>query len=260
MSRKQPDRLAAPAEILLAEQDLHLAFAQQVERRADGVERNHLGLRRIDARERVPREHRPAADGDPGREVGIAARSGGDDLRAANHVFLDVVDLDDLDAWRLRQRFLHAVQAILQVGGAEAGDERDLALAVQHLDRLLAEDAAGGEIVDAVERDALRRRRIGIPGGDGNAGIDRAIDRVLQEFAVERRDGDAVDALRDVRLEDFLLLQLIRRRRRVPQDLDVAEFRRRSLGADLRVVEDGDVERLRNDREAQSCAASWRRS
>ena len=45
------------------------------------------------------------------REIGVAARSGGDDLRAANHVFLDVVGLDDLDARRLRQRFLHAVRA-----------------------------------------------------------------------------------------------------------------------------------------------------
>ncbi len=84
-------------------------------------------------------------------------------------------------------------------------------------------------------------------------GMPASIARLIvsvEELAVERRDGDAVDALRDVRLEDLLLLQLIRRRRRVPQHLDVAEFLRRVLGADLRVVEDRDVERLRNDREA----------
>ena len=163
---QQLHRLAAPAEILLAEQHLHLAFAQQIERGADGVERDHLGLRRIDGGERVAREHRPAADGDPRREVRIAARAGGDDLGAADHVFLDVVGLDDLDARRLRERFLHAVEPILQVGGAEARDDRDLALAVQQLDRLLAQDAARREIVDAVERDALRLRRVGIPRRD----------------------------------------------------------------------------------------------
>ena len=52
----------------------------------------------VDAGERVAREHRPAADRDPGAEVGIAARAGGDDLGAADGVFLDVVGLDDLDA------------------------------------------------------------------------------------------------------------------------------------------------------------------
>ena len=176
------------------------------------------------------------------------------------HVFLDVVGLDDLDARRLGERLLHAVQSILQVGGAEARDQRDLALAVEQLDRLLAQDAAGREIVHAVERDALRRRRVGVPRRDRNAGVDRAIDRVGQELAVERRDGDAVDALRDVGLEDLLLLQLIRRRRRVPQHLDVAEFRRRALGADLRVVEDGNVERLRDDREAHLARRRVRRS
>ena len=86
----------------------------------DRVERDHLRLRRIDAGERVAREHRPAAHGDPRREIGVAARAGRDDLGAADHVFLDVVDLDDLDAGRLRQRLLHAVEPVLQVGGAEA--------------------------------------------------------------------------------------------------------------------------------------------
>ena len=117
---QQLHRLAAPAEVLLAEQHLDLALAQQVERRVDGVERDDLRLRRIDAGERVAREHRPAADRNPRRQIRIAARSGGDDLGAADHVLLDVVDLDDLDARRLRQRFLHAVQPVLQVGGAEA--------------------------------------------------------------------------------------------------------------------------------------------
>ena len=67
---------------------------------------------------------------------------------------------------------------------------------------------------------------------DRDARVDRAVDRVGEELAVERRDRDAVDALRDVRLEDLLLLQLIRRRRRVPEHLDVAEFLGGALGAD----------------------------
>ena len=94
-------RLAAPAEILLSEQHLHLAFAEQIERGLDRVERDHLGLRRIDRRRRVAREDRPAADRQPRAEIRIAVRAGGDELRAANRVLLDVVDLDDLDARRL---------------------------------------------------------------------------------------------------------------------------------------------------------------
>ena len=84
-----------------------------------------------------------------------------------------------------------------------------LPLPFEQLDRLLAEDPAGREIVDAVEGDALRLRRVGVPGHDRNAGVDRAVDRVGQEVAVERRDRDAVDALRDERLEDLFLLQLV---------------------------------------------------
>ena len=49
-------------------------------------------------------------------EIRVAAWSRRDDLRAAHRVFLDVVGLDDLDARRLRQRFLHAVEPALQVG------------------------------------------------------------------------------------------------------------------------------------------------
>src|SRR5690348_15183535 len=46
-------RLAAPAEILLAEQHLHLVRAQQIESRADRVERNHFRLFWIHCIERV---------------------------------------------------------------------------------------------------------------------------------------------------------------------------------------------------------------
>ena len=137
-----------------------------------------------------------------------------------------------------------------QVRGADARDDRHLALAVEELDRLFAQDPARRQIVDAVERDSLRGRRVGIPRRHRDAGVDGAVDRLGEELAVQRRDRDAVDALGDVGLEDFLLLQLIRRCGRIPQHFDIAVFSGRALGAELRVVEDGNVERLRDDREA----------
>ena len=146
-------------------------------------------------------------------------------------------------------------QPVLQVGGAEAADDRHLALAVRSLIGLLAHDPAGREIVDAVEREPLRRRRVRIPGDDRDAGVDRAVDRVGEELAVERRDRDAVHLLRDVRLENLLLLQLIRARGRVPENLDVPQLLRGPLRADARVVEDRDVERLRHDGEAEAPAS-----
>src|SRR5262249_17403106 len=63
--------------------------------------------------------------------------------------------------------------------------------------------------------------------------------------------GDAVHLLRDERLEDFLLPQLVCRLGRAPDDVDVAALRRLAFGAGLRVVEDGQVERLRHDGEPQ---------
>ena len=145
---------------------------------------------------------------------------------------------------------------------ADARDDRDRALAAEQLHGLLAHDPAGREVVDAVEGHPLRFRRVGVPGDDRNAGVDRAVDGVGEEVAVQRRDRDAVDALRDERLEDLLLLQLVGALRRAPEDLDVAELGRLALRADLRVVEDRDVERLGNDREAQLLRrrASGRRS
>ena len=151
----------------------------------------------------------------------------------------------------LREHLEDAVEAALQVRGADARHQRDGALAVEELDRLLAHDAAAGLVVDAVEGDPLRVGRVGVPRDHRDAGIHGAIDRLGQEIAVQARDRDAVDALRDERLEDFLLLELIAGLRAAPDDLDVAELLRRPLGADLGVVEHRDVERLGNHGEAQ---------
>ncbi len=151
----------------------------------------------------------------------------------------------------LRQRLEDAVEAALQVRGADARHQRDGALAVEELDRLLAHDAAAGLVVNAVEGDPLRVGRVGVPRDHRDARIHRAIDRLGQEIAVEARDRDAVHALRDERLEDFLLLQLVAGLRAAPDDFDVAELFRRPLGADLGVVEHRDVERFGDDGEAQ---------
>ena len=102
------------------------------------------------------------------------------------------------------------------------------------------------------ERAVTRRqlRRVEVPTLP-DPGVDRAIDRVGQEVAVERRDRDAVDALRDEGLEDLFLPQLVGRLGRPPFDLDVAELSGRPFRADPRVVEDRDVQGLRYDREAK---------
>ena len=161
------------------------------------------------ARGRVAGEHRPAAGREPGGEIGIPVRAGRDELGAADRVFLQVVDLDNLDPGGLGERFLHAVEPALQVAGAHAGDDRDLALAVQQLHGLLAEDLPAGEVVDAVERHPLRLGRVRVPGHDRDARVDRLVDRFGQEVAVQRRDRDAVDLLGDRRLENLFLLQLV---------------------------------------------------
>ena len=54
-----------------------------------------------------------------------------------------------------------------------------------------------------------------------------------QEVGVQHRDRDAVHLLRDERLEDLLLLELIGVVRAAVDHLDVAERRRLALGADL---------------------------
>ena len=155
------------------------------------------------------------------------------------------------DAGGLREHLGDAVEAALQVGRADARHQGDGALAAEELDRFLAHDAAASLVVDAVERDPLRVGRVGVPRDDRDARIHGAIDRLGQEIAVQARDGDAVHALRDERLEDFLLLQLVAGLRAAPDDLDVAELFRRALGADLGVVEHRNVERLRDDGEPQ---------
>jgi hypothetical protein len=58
-------------------------------------------------------------------------------------------------------------------------------------------------------------------------------------------------ALRDERFEYLLLFQLIGRVGRAPLDSNVPQFARRTLRADLRVVEHRDVERLGNHGEAK---------
>ena len=110
---------------------------------------------------------------------------------------------------------------------------------------------ASREVVDAVVGVALRLRRVGVPGHHRDARVDRLVDRFGEEVAVERRDGDAVDLLGDEGLEELLLLQLVGRRRGVPENVDVAVFLRLPLGADLRVAEHGDIERLRDHGESQ---------
>src|SRR5260221_5351360 len=112
--REDPDRLRAPAEILLAEEHLDLALAQQVGSGRDGVEGDELRARRIHRLQRVAREDGPASDRDPRPEVGIAAAAGGDDVRAADRVFLDVVDLADLHGRMLGEDRAHAFQPPLQ--------------------------------------------------------------------------------------------------------------------------------------------------
>ena len=70
--------------------------------------------------------------------------------------------------------------------------------------------ATGREVVDAVEGEPLRLRRVGVPGDDRDARVDGAVDRVGEKVAVQARDRDAVHVLRDERLEDLLLPQLVR--------------------------------------------------
>ncbi len=170
----------------------------------------------------------------------------------AHRIFLDVVHLEDGDPRLLRQRVLEAFEAALQIGRAEAGEHGDFALAAEEGDGLLGHDLSGSVIIHAVEGQAFRFRRVGVPGDHRNAGVDRAVDGLGQEVAVQRGNRDAVHALGDKRLENLLLLQLVRVRRRVPEDLDVAQLLGRALGADPCVVEDRQVERFRNDRKPQA--------
>ena len=153
-------------------------------------------------------------------------------------ILLDVVDLDHLHVLVLREHLLHAVEPPLQVGRAEARDDRHLALPAEQRHRLFGQDAAGRQVVDAVERQPLRLRRVGVPGRDRDAGVHRAVDRLGEEVAVQARDRDAVDLLRDERFEDLLLLELVGALGPAPDHLDVAEPGGLALGADLRVVED----------------------
>src|SRR5690606_37273841 len=85
---QQLDALFTPPEVLLTEQDVRLAFAQQVEGRLHGVERDDLRLRRVDRVERVAGEDGPAAHRDPGAEIGIAPRAGSNQLAGPDDVFL----------------------------------------------------------------------------------------------------------------------------------------------------------------------------
>src|SRR5690606_17204027 len=116
--------------------------------------------------ERVAREDGPASDRDPRRKVGIAARAGRDHFTGAYDVFLDVVDLDDLDARRRCERFAYAVETELQVRGADAGDVGDLARAAEQFDRLLTQDQTRLSVVDAVERKTVGFGRIRVPRHD----------------------------------------------------------------------------------------------
>ena len=134
-----------------------------------------------------------------------------------------------------------------------------LPLPLEQLARLLAEDLAAGEVVDAVVRDALRLRRVGVPG---TTGMPASI--ALLMVSVRKSPLSAEMAMPSTfwvmnGLEDLLLLQLVGGRRRVPDDVDVAELLRLPLGAHLRVVEDRDVQRLRDHREPQPCGACRRR-
>ena len=109
----------------------------------------------------------------------------------------------------LGQDRAHALQPPLQVHRAHARDDGDLALPTQEARRLLAHDAARGQVVDAVEGGPLRFRRVRVPRDDRNAGGDGAVDGLGEEVAVEARDRDAVHALRDERLQDLLLAELV---------------------------------------------------
>ena len=145
----------------------------------------------------------------------------------------------------LREHLLHAVEPPLQVGGAEARDHRDRSLAVEQLDRLLAHDPAAGLCRRRRRRRsastwARRRPR-------STTGMPASMARLMvsvRKSPFSAGDRDAVHALRDERLENLLLLELVGGLRRAPDHLDVAELLGGALGADLRVVEDREVERL----------------
>jgi hypothetical protein len=151
----------------------------------------------------------------------------------------------------LRENFAQAGKTPFEVGRPVTGEDRNLPVTIEQFHRLLTQDPPGREIVDSIEREAFRVRCVGVPRDDRDAGIDRTIDRLGQEVGVQRRDPDPVDALCDVRLEDLLLSELVRRWGPVPEDLDVSELRRRALRANSRVIEHRKVERFRNDREAE---------
>ena len=94
-------------------------------------------------------------------------------------------------------------------------------------------------------------RSVRAPGYQRDATIDGAIDRVGEEVAIEAGDRDAIDTLSDERSQNLLLANLIGRFWTAPHDLDASQFPRRSLGSDASIVENRNVQRLRNDGEAQ---------
>ena len=103
---------------------------------------------------------------------------------------------------------LHALDALAQVRRVlVAGEDRDLALAAHLLGQLVHHRLAGLDVVDAVEREALRLRRRRCRTSSPARRGDRVVDRAGDLAGVRAGDQHRVRALVD-RLRDALRLDL----------------------------------------------------
>ena len=75
----------------------------------------------------------------------------------------------------------------------------------QRVDGIAISALNGDFLTDTINRAIAA----GIPVVTWDSSGNRAVDRVGEEVAVQRRYRDAVDALRDIRLQDFLLFELV---------------------------------------------------
>ena len=106
-------------------------------------------------------------------------------------VALDVDYLSDLDSGEGGEGILVSLEALVEVGLTDIGEEDDVALAVELGGDALAAKATGLKIVGADEEEAVALGRVGVQGDDRDTGGDGLIDFGGEHGTVADGDEDA---------------------------------------------------------------------
>ena len=220
------DRVVAPAPILLADQAVQQAVLDPFQLDRQRVEGHGLQaiVERSLFKERhraLAREDRPQTHEEPAVQVGVGEHGLFDHLHAQVDVVVAGDRRHDLDI-RARDAILEATNTLFEVERARhARQQRDLAGSAHFFDQEVGGGHTTGVVVHAEVGEAVRVGRVGVPGHDRDACVDRRIDRVHAAVRVVAAHADGVHALRDRVLDHARLLGHVRVHRTEVQALDL---------------------------------------